>query len=350
MIGQITTDDVARCLERYPSIGAVTDIIRLTGAFHNTVFRVRTEGGEFYLKVLSTHSAESTEERYRYVSWVMERVRALGVEVPLPIRNRDNLMLTPCGPFPSALSAAVNGEAFEEEDLAHQRAAGRLLGEFHRIVAGATPPGSYWLKELGGYLLEDPSRLDSIPVVPESALIRERFGELVDRSRRLRRELIAAGYERLPRSIVHAEFSGKHLRMKGDRITGLLDFEYVGPEARALDLGRALTSFCDIGPEAASDGLTRAGAFLRGYAETGPGLGERELAALPVLVKTWDFETITFWTRKAIQTGDWAIPFLRLERIEYFLRRVDWWEAHGGECADRLVALLRKQSHESVSG
>ena len=58
-------------------------------------------------------------------------------------------------------------------------------------------------------------------------------------------------------------------------------------------------------------------------------------------VKAWDFEAITFWVLKAIETGDWDLPFNRPDRVDYFLGRVDWWQAYGDACADQLVKMLQ---------
>jgi len=216
----VTTEDATACLRGYPVIGAVASVVRLTGASHNTVFHLFTGKGEFFLKVLTSHAAESTEERYEFLDWAAGQFRRIGVEAPVAIRNAEGRRLTPCGGYPAVLSAALGGDEFHEERRAQQESVGRALGLFHRTAARNTPRGSSWLKPLGGYLLHDRSLLDDLPDVPEAPAIRQWWDELVARSGRIARELEDCGYAALPRSAVHSEVTGKHLRVRGDRVSG----------------------------------------------------------------------------------------------------------------------------------
>jgi len=344
MGADIPISAVETCLGEYGAVGAVNAIAPMRGAFHNTLYRITAVTGELYLKVLSTHVVESTEERYEYIAAVMERVRGTGVEVPLPIRNRRGLVLTACGPFKAVLSAAVGGEPFEEEDLAHQEAAGRSLGAFHEATCDLRPGEGSWLGELGAYLLRDASMVGALPQTPDGAAARERFGELLDWSRRIAADLEACGYGRLPRAVIHSEYCGKHLRssaprMRGDEVCGILDFEYTHRNARAVDVGLALGRLFCVGREAGPDGPARARAFLEGYGSSTRPLSGEELAALPVLVKTWDFECITYWVHQMAGRGDRTAPVDMGARIESYLGSVVWWEEHGGECAEALARV-----------
>jgi len=342
MAAAVGMDDVKVCLSQYPALGEVEGIAPPRESEwhgHNAVFRAVCEAGVFYLKVLTTHPQLSTEEHYEFQDWVMEHFRAVGVETPTAIRNADGRLLTPCAGYPAVLSREVTGEEFREEILAQQESAGRTLGEFHRRAGASAPRGKSSFEPLGGYLLRDKSRLEGLPEMPERGAILAAADMLVARSHRIAQELEACRFQSLPRSAVVCDFTGVHLRVAGDRVCGVLDFEYACLEARVLDLGRSLTQLFCVGREAEEDGPARTRAFLRGYNWAGWPVEKRELAALPLAVKTFDFEVVVFPIHQMIGTGK-PYPDLDLDhRFGYWMMRVKWWEEHGAEVGEQLLRI-----------
>jgi Ser/Thr protein kinase RdoA (MazF antagonist) len=342
MAAQVGTKDVRACLGQYPALGEIASVAAPEQSEwhgHNAVFRAVCEAGEFYLKVLTTHRQLSTEEHYEFQDWMMEQFRAGGVQTPVALRNAEGKRLTPCAGYPAVLSAAVSGEEFHEEVLTQQESAGRTLGEFHRRAVGSTPRGRSAFGPLGSYLLGDRSQLDRLPDIPERAAIFEAAEMLIRRSRGISEELKACGYEGLPRSAVHKDFTGVHLRVCEDRVCAVLDFEGATFEPRVLDLGRSLTQLFCVGREAEEDGPARTRAFLRGYNSAGWPVEARELAALPLAVKTFDFEMVVFPLHQIIETGE-RFPLLDLDdRFGYWMMRVRWWEEHGAEVAEELLRM-----------
>ena len=163
---------------------------------------------------------------------------------------------------------------------------------------------------------------------------------LLARSRGIAQELEACEYDTLPRSAVHHDFTGVHLRVCEDRLCGVVDFEYVTLDARVIDLGRSLTQLFCIGREAEEDGPARTQAFLGGYNSAGWPVEESELAALPLAVKTWDFEVVVFPLHQMIETGQ-PFPLLDLDhRLDFWMMRVRWWEEHGDEVAEQLSRIM----------
>jgi Ser/Thr protein kinase RdoA (MazF antagonist) len=344
MAAQIEIEEVRACLSQYPALGEIASVAPPRESEwhgHNAVFRVMCETGVFYLKVLTTHPQLSTEEHYEFQDWVMEHFRAIGVQTPTAIRNAQGHLLTLCAGYPAALSAEVPGDEFHEEILAQQESAGRTLGEFHRRAAASAPRGRSAFRPLGGYLLRDRSQFDGLPEFPERAALLGAAHMLLARSQRIAQELEACRFDTLPRSAVICDFTGVHLRISGDRVCGVLDFEYACLEARVLDLGRSLTQLFCVGREAEEDGPERTRAFLRGYDSAGWPVEARELAALPVAVKTFDFEVVVFPIHQMIETGE-PYPDLDLDhRLGYWMMRVDWWEEHGAEVAEQLLRMQR---------
>jgi hypothetical protein len=68
-------------------------------------------------------------------------------------------------------------------------------------------------------------------------------------------------------------------------------------------------------------------------------LEERELAALPLAVRTYDFEVIAFPILQMAETGE-GYPMLDVdELLGYWMMRVRWWEEHGVEVGQELTRM-----------
>ena len=342
MAAQIEIEDVRACLGHYPSLGEIASVAPPRESEwhgHNAVFRAECEAGVFYLKVLTTHPQLATEEQYEFQDWAMEHFRAIDVQTPTALRNAQGRLLTPCAGHLAVLSAEVIGEEFHEEILAQQESAGRTLGEFHRRAAATTPRGRSAFRPLGGYLLQERSQLDALLDFPERAALLDAADMLIARSHRIAQELEASSFASLPRSVTISDFTGVHLRVSGNRVCGVLDFEYANIDARVLDIGRSLTQLFCVGREAEEDGPARTRAFLRGYNSAGWPVAARELAALPLAVKTFDFEVITFPVYQMLETGQ-PFPLLNFDhRLAYWMMRVSWWEEHGVEVVEQLAQM-----------
>ncbi len=335
MAGRVTRQDVAACLAHYPAIGRLLQVRAISGRFVNAIFRVSTDLGTYYLKVLSLNPEASTEAQYDYLDWVMGHAAAIGLAVPQAVRNAEGGRLTSCGRYPAVLSAAVPGGRFRPERLSHQRAAGIALGRFHRQAVLGGDRASSWMGPLGCYLLHDESLLSHLPEAPERERVVAHFPELLARSRRVAQELQEVGFADLPRTTIHQEFVDKHLRVKGGRVVAVLDFEAAAFDARLSDVAVALARG-SLGPEAVKGGPQRTRAFLRGYNSAGWPLAAEELAALPVVASAWDFEHILFWVHQLVETQRPTGILDHPEFISGCLWRADWWEQHRNEAAELL--------------
>lgn len=342
MAPEIGEDELRTCLAQYEGLGEIASIAPPRESEwhgHNAIFRIECEAGEFYLKVLTTHPHMSTEEHYAFQDEAMAHFLKLGVRAPIARLNVAGRRLTPCGGYPAVLSAAVPGEEFHEEILSQQESAGRILGEFHRRAAAQPPRARSAFGPLGTYLLPDASVVHRLPDIPAREAIFEVADMLAARSRGIADEMGACEYHTLPRSIVHNDFTGVHLRVEGNRVCGVLDFEYVTWDTRVLDLGRSLTQLFCVGREAEADGPARTRAFLRGYNAAGWPVEPRELAALPLAVKTFDFEVVVYPLHQMLATGRPFPDFDLDHRLNYWLMRVRWWEEHAQEVGAQLLEL-----------
>ncbi len=102
------------------------------------------------------------------------------------------------------------------------------------------------------------------------------------------REALPGWYQPLPRQIVHRDFDASNVLVKGNRVSGVLDFEFAGPDIRVYDLARSLSLFT-VSPWSHARGWPRVAAFAAGY-RAHLELTSAELSALPDvmrLYRTW---------------------------------------------------------------
>ena len=178
---------------------------------------------------------------------------------------------------------------------AELRAAGRLLAQFHSDVATFRPPGHR----------EEPRILRLLTVItrewaraslrPASdAYLRYVHMHADDVRRRL--AVVMSALRRsaggLPKVINHSDYHPGNLKFEGERISGLVDFDWAKVDLRAFDVALATWYFC-ASWEGPADGrlrLPEVEVFLRGYQDrlqepaAIPPLSAAEVAALPDLI------------------------------------------------------------------
>jgi homoserine kinase type II len=186
------------------------------------------------------------------------------------------------------------------------RASGRLLAQFHSDLATFAPPGRRaepkiieLLDVIAGAWSECRARTTGTSfdryVAAHFDEVRE---SIAGTSEVLRR---AAGS--LPETIIHSDYHPGNLKFEGQRISGLVDFDWAKVDLRAFDVGLALWYFCTSW-ERGADGRLRleaTRAFLEGYqerllepAEIAP-LSAAEIELLPHLVQAGNLYVL-YWS------------------------------------------------------
>ena len=331
---------IKSCISKYSLIGWLENISPVKeGKFHNILYHIGTNKGHFVLKVLTTHHYESTESRYEYITSVMDKISNLGIKVPMPIRNDNHLLLTPCGRYKAVLSEYIDGQLFQRHNLQHQASAGNFLGMFHKATFDCRPRGTCWLRELDSYFILNKSLEDLLPLTPEAYVIREHFEELMERSIKIHNEFRACNYSHLPRTVIHSEYVVKHLKMANGHVSGLLDFEYTRRDARGLDVALALEDFPCTRREGRDFNYDGIRAFITAYNSCGMPLQQSEITSFPTLLKAWYLACITYWVEYVIRTKNKIILFgidMR-DRITENFGDIDWWDIHGDEFVARVI-------------
>lgn len=254
---------------------------------NNLVQLVETPAsGSFVLRLVRNHSNIA---RLNYEFELLARLQALKLSFAVPdpvlisggkpylswpdINGSYLLILSPLlsGSFPDRTNPAQNyaaGQALAELDLALEQ----INIEVGPNLTPALPYGD--LRHL------HPLVPDPVEALAQFTLAKEERDQLEKLFEDLERE-VPLLYATLPLQIIHGDYDPSNILTEGNRVTGVLDFEFSGPDLRAMDLVVALSwwphSFWDSGKE-----WEIIGSFGQGYASR-IALTLREIEALPIL-------------------------------------------------------------------
>jgi len=199
----------------------------------------------------------------------------------------------------AVLVAAISGGPPPAVDPYIAERAGAALGELDRALAQIAPP-SRRVFALQDDLTVGPSIL-AVLRAPAEALLAALAVVQTDL------------YARLPWQTIHADFDPSNVLFDGERVSGVLDFEFAGWAPRAMDLAIALHGFAGL-PQDAESYWALVGALAGGYRQQLQ-LTETEVAALPDLMRLREAISLTHWIALGAAEADLAARtgrFLRL--------------------------------------
>jgi len=231
-------------------------------------------------------------ERVRYEHALLTRLEQaeLSFSVPVPIPTRAGSTLLPVAADGeqqlAALFPLIPGQHPYDATLARRRVCGAALSAFDHALGGVTiPPAPRGVLPPFGQLSQiHPAVPDPLEIAGLLPLGREEQAQVA----RIVGDLIATApalYSSLPRQIVHRDFDASNILMEGDRVTGVLDFEFAGPDLRVLDLARSLSQFT-ISPWSSPEGWSWVIAFVIGY-RAHMELMSGEIDALPDMMRLY---------------------------------------------------------------
>jgi Ser/Thr protein kinase RdoA (MazF antagonist) len=309
--------------------------------------RCETAGGQVYLKRQPRmgRSLQQVEWQHRVAS----HLAGHGVPAtrPLGLIDRGELWYELWEP-------AAGADAYTDTDtwepfrcVAHVRAAGAMLGEFHR--AGASFPELTPQPQAGfvvqvGPVDRSPSDvvgelMDARPAVADYLAGRD-LGA-VDSAYGSVFEALAPRVAELSVAPLHGDWQTNNLFFDGDRVSGIIDFHQTDCGPRLLDLAVAVERNCffwnriSAGEDAAYD-IGHAEALIGAYHEVAV-LTAAERAALPDMVAVCQFQYgISFldyyWGVEGDRPkADWAWE-------TFVLGHAQWWQTAAGREARAALA------------
>lgn len=338
------TAALVRVLEAWDVAGPWRVSVLADGT-NNLVYRAESAaGGGYVLRVYGNHA---DAERLRFEHAVLTQLEEMGLPfaVPAPLRTRAGATYAYVavedgsgggGVALATLTRLIPGEHPVRENLEQAEAAGTALSLLDEALPrlGGMEDGSqgvswrsYGDLEHCHPLVPDPrGAIGELPVAGETrARLAARYDWLMER--------VPSIYATLLRQLVHEDYAPDNMLMVGERVTGVLDFEFCSWDVRVMDLTVAL-SWWPVRQLGTGDEWPIIAAFARGYARY-VRLAAAEIAALPALYE------LRAYTSLIHRLGRYRAGVSSMEavvgRAHAALKREEWLWANG----ERLMETVR---------
>jgi homoserine kinase type II len=342
--------DVEALRRAWPQTGAwLGQPAPLTRGTNNLMYRVKAATGDYALRIAG---AQVDECRLAFESDMLARLGAAGLPFALPIplatvsgeswARLDDVEAG--GPALATLTTLIPGAHPQRDDLAQAAGAGEALGLLDEALAALRldePERGIDWRSTG-----DLTRCH--PLVPDP---REAIGTLplpTDETRRLIANydaLLAESaplYARLPRQLSHEDYDPSNVLMVGERVSGVLDWEFCAVDLRAMDLVVALT-WWPVERFGSGGEWPILGALARGYGRA-RSLDHAEVASIPTLFRLRAFTSLIH------RLGRWRDGLSPLEHVLWraraALERDDWLRVND----ERLTQLVDEALHGAAGG
>ncbi|MFN8636033.1 MAG: phosphotransferase [Chloroflexota bacterium] len=300
---------LAAVADAYDLAPPVSSFVLEHAGLNNQNLGVRTAAGDFVVRThdsLSYRDPASIQYEHEVLGWLAEQGLPFAVPVPKLTRAQrqsfdgpgGRMSLAPKLPgMPLALLARERGGFDETASEMLGDATGRLQVTLSRLPT-VMRPGRPLFSELFGFPGQD---LDPLAVQPADVGLAATseldglFGWWREQAAQIR--AFAAGpYRELPGQVCHNDVTPNNVLAENGTVTAVLDFEYVTPSARSLDFVTGLRSVLEYWKD--PEPWTAARAYCRGFARH-VRLAEREIAAIPELLRLRAAITVLWWMGRA---------------------------------------------------
>lgn len=328
------------------SIEGPWSVAPLKGGVNKRMWYVESVAGQKYVLRLTTDS--HAIPRLRYETALLEAIAAHNPPflLALPLRSTEGDIIVPCEFEPGSMGFAslypfLSGQRLEREnDLATASDAGAKLAILDTILA-TIPDHSL---PAGGSSSPPFGELDQWhPLVPDPLTAVERLPIEQDQIRQIQ-QLLARTiekaidlYNRLPTQLLHRDYDVSNVLIADNKITAVLDFEFVGRDLRVLDPCIAL---CWWPFDVLGTGKEWAiiDAFGKSYTSQLP-LSESELLALPDMFRLRD--ATSFVHRMGRYLAGQETDTIIQRRVQQSLWRENWLSAHHATLLQYALAWLK---------
>jgi homoserine kinase type II len=220
---QVSAEALASFLERF-EVGELVSAKGIAEGVENSNYMVDTSEGRFFLTLYEKRVSGGD---LPYFMALLDHLAAKGLPVPPAIKDRSGIEIHELEGRPACLIKFLPGVSVSHPTPAQAQAAGAALGRMHRAVAdfAGTRPNSMgtdsWqpLFERCGASLEK--------IAP---------GLHADLGLALDEVLGLWPGELLDRCTIHADLFPDNVLMRGDNVSGLIDFYFACTDIRIYDL------------------------------------------------------------------------------------------------------------------
>jgi homoserine kinase type II len=307
---QVSAEALATFLARY-DVGELVSAKGIAEGVENSNYLVDTTGGRF---ILTLYEKRVAADDLPFFMALLDHLAKRGNPVPPAIPDREGREIQELEGRPACLIKFLPGISVTHPTPAQAHAAGGAMARMHLSLADFTRerPNALGPDEWPRLLARCGRDLDTIAP------------GLGDRLDAALAALLNAWPEELPRTAIHADLFPDNVLMRGDTVTGLIDFYFACTDIRAYDLA-VMHSAWAFGNDGTPADPAVGRALVEGYESTLP-LLPKERASLPVLAQG---ACIRFALTRA---WDWlnTPPDALVTRKDplAYVRRLDWYAAN----------------------
>jgi len=309
----VSAEALAAFLARY-DVGELVSAKGIAEGVENSNYLVDTTGGRF---ILTLYEKRVSADDLPFFLAMLDHLADRGLPVPRALKDRAGTAIQQLEGRPACLIEFLAGVSISQPTPAQARAAGAALATMHHALADFAPCRANTLGPEGwsALLTRCGNDLDRIEA------------GLASRLDAAGRYVLADWPGDLPRSAIHADLFPDNVLMRGDRVTGLIDFYFACTDVRAYDLAVMHSAWAFDAAGAVAE-LAVGLALIEGYEAVLP-LSAEERRALPVLAEG---ACLRF---AATRAWDWlntpADALVTRKDPLAYVRRFDFYRERGAE-------------------
>jgi homoserine kinase type II len=325
-------------LREFWQIPKPSSVRTIAQGINNLTQVLETSSGTY---ILRTYDSDRSAEHIKYEISVLRALQAkdLSFRVPAPILTVTGEPFVLSAEEIITLSPWLPGLPPQGDNLEQAYAAGQALAELGKalteieveITAQAVPFPPQGDFEAWAGISIDPREL--IPTLPVSKSEQKQILGLLEKAQ----GFVSSLYQTLPQQIIHRDYDQSNILMEGNVVSGILDFEFCGPDLRVLDVAYALSQWpyglWDTGKE-----WSVIQSFMQGYLQQQK-LLTAELEALPLILRLRTAASV-FFRLGRYKRGMETLASV-LERVREALQRESWQQRHEKEFLDHIHGWYR---------
>jgi homoserine kinase type II len=300
----------------------------ITQGINNLTHIVNTSTGNY---ILRTYPSDRSLDSIRYelnVLGILQQ-KHLPFQIPVPIPTVTGALFAVLSGKITTMSPRLPGSVPQNDNLEQAYAAGQTLAELVKALADIQvettlktapfPPS----KDFEGWAGIPVDTANLIQKVSLTRAEQKQTFELLDNTQAFTPSL----YQTLPQQIIHRDYDQSNILMEGNSVTGVLDFEFCGPDLQILDLAYAISQW-PAGMWNTGKEWSVIDAFGKGYLER-QRLNFAQLDMLPHILRLRATTSLFFRLRryqKGLETEESI-----LEHIHDALYNEAWLKIHEEE-------------------
>lgn len=219
---QVSAESLATFLAKF-DVGELVSAKGIAEGVENSNYLVDTDRDRFILTLYEKRVAAGD---LPYFMSLLNHLAEKGLAVPPAIKDREGVEIHELEGRPACLIRFLTGVSVSHPTPAQALAAGRAMGEMHAALTdfSAVRPNSMGVDTWQPLFDRCGDGLDSI-----AEGLRDEVGAAI-------RTQVSGWPHHLPKGTIHADLFPDNVLMRGDTVTGLIDFYFACTDVRMFDL------------------------------------------------------------------------------------------------------------------